>query len=104
MKPAVLSNETAKMDITCKRLQKLVSSYEMAINIKQNKEIKLWSKVQSMSLYTTEPIDRFDCALFKYITVYNYTRTSKQKFPFVLEAKEGYLSTPTMSYSCMDIL
>ena len=72
----------------------------MAINIKQKKGIKLWSEVQSMCNYSTEPIDRLDCALFKYIIV---TRTSKQKFPFVLEAKEGYLSTPTMSYSCMDI-
>ena len=80
MKHDVSSDETAKMDITYKRLQKLTSSYKMAINIKQNKGIKLWSEVQSMCHYTTEPINRFDCALFKYITVYNYTRTSKQKF------------------------
>ena len=75
----------------------------MAINMKQKKGIILWSKVQSMCHYTTEPINIFDCALFKFITVYNYTRTSKQKFPFVSDAKEGYLATPTMSYSCMDI-
>ena len=37
------------------------------------------------------------------MVVYNYTRTSKQKFPFVSEAKKGYLSTPTTSYSCMNI-
>ena len=42
-------------------------------------------------------------ALFKYILVYKYSCTSKQKFPFMSEAKEGYLSTPMMSYSCMDI-
>ena len=41
---------------------------------------------------------------FKYIFVYHFTSTSIQKYPFVLEAKEGYLSNPPSSYSCMNIL
>ena len=42
-------------------------------------------------------------ALLKFKIVHIYTGTSKQKLPFVLEAKEGFLSTPPMSYSCMNI-
>jgi hypothetical protein len=35
--------------------------------------------------------------------VYNFTSTSKQKIPFVSKAKEGYLSTPPLLYSYMNI-
>ena len=47
-----------------------------------------WSGFQSMSHDTTEPVDRKVNGRFKFIIVFNYTRTSKQKFPFVSEAKE----------------
>ena len=60
-------------------------------------------RVHPIICCTTETVDMLVIAIFEYITVYNHTRTSKQKFPFVSEAKEGYLSIPTMSYSCMDI-
>ena len=54
---------------------------------KQNKGMELWSKVQSLCHYTTEPINGLDHILFKHIIVYNYTRTSKQKFPFCVRSK-----------------
>jgi hypothetical protein len=53
--------------------------------------------------HTPERIDMFDATPFKFINVNFYTSKSKQKFLFVLEAKEGYLSTPPMLYSCMNI-
>ena len=49
-------------------------------NKQKNKGLELWLDIQFLCHYNTEPINRFDCALFKYITVYNYTHTSKQKF------------------------
>jgi len=45
-----------------------------------------------------------DYTIFKFKYVYIYTSTSKQNVPFVSKAKEGYLSTPHMLYSCMYIL
>ena len=102
MKHYVSSDETAKMDITYKRLQKLISSYETAIHMRQK---AVTDSGPQSNLCLTIPLSLSTCWLtlfFKYIIVYNYTRTSKQKFPFVSEAKEGYLST-AMSYSCMDV-
>jgi hypothetical protein len=91
------------MDITYIRLQKLISSYKTARSQRQTQEIELWTRVRHITYYTAKPFDVSIHTFFKYIIVYNYIRTSKQKFPFVSEAKEGYLSTQTMSYSCMDI-
>ena len=61
------------------------------------------SRVHSMTPHTAETIDMLLRALLKYIIVYTAKSTPKQKFPFVLEAKEGYLSTPPTSCSCMHI-
>ena len=91
------------MDITYIRIQKLVSSYRTATNRRQKVGTRQWTRIQLVSRHTAEHIDVLVNAFFKYIFVYNNTRTSKQKFLFMLEAKEGYLSTPTMSYSCMHI-
>ena len=61
------------------------------------------SRVCHMTWHTTEPINFCAMAIFTFIIVYSYTSISKQKFPFVSEAKEGYLSTPLMSCSCIHI-
>ena len=71
-------------------MQKLTSSYERVINLRQKTGTEQWSDVHFMYIYTAEPVDKSVYTLFKHTIVYNYTRTSKQKFPFVSEAKEGY--------------
>ncbi len=65
--------------------------------------IELWYEVHPTTWHITSLLACQPSLFLKYIICYNYTHTSKQKFPFVLEAKEGYLSIPTMSYSWMDI-
>ena len=60
----VLSDRTAKMDITYKRLQKLISSYKMARRQKQKQGIELWIKVQPKTLYTAKPINMLICTDF----------------------------------------
>ena len=52
---------------------------------------------------STEPINMSTKAFFTFINVYSYLSISKQKFSFMSEAKAGYLLTPQMSYSCMNI-
>ena len=86
-----------------KKLQNLISSYETATNWWQKVGDELWTRLWPLTRYTAKPIDVLVCAFFNIKFFKNYTRTSKQKFPFMLEAKKGYLSTPTMSYSCMHI-
>jgi len=103
MKRDVLSEKTAKIDITFIMLQKIILSYKRATIIIFEREPEPWSRVHPMTHHTAKLINQFDDALFKYLNVYTYASTSKQKFPFVSEAKEGYLSTPPLSYSCMNI-
>jgi hypothetical protein len=61
------------------------------------------SRVCLMITLTTEPVDVTRRLSFTFINVYSYSSISKQKFSFMSEAKEGYLSTPPMLYSCMNI-
>jgi len=90
------------MDVTYKRLQNKILSFKMVtvINKKGTPNYDLESKPHPITLQSLST-----CQLtlfFKYIIICNFTRTSKQQFPFMLEAKGGYLSTPPMLYSCMD--
>ena len=91
------------MDITYKRLQKLISSFKRATKLICKQGTEQWSRVHPMIGHRAELFEILASTSLKYIIVYNYTSTSKQKFLFVSEAKEGYLSTPPMLYSCMNI-
>ena len=71
---------------------------QRGIQIGTKNKIEACTIVCLIGKHTAERIDMFANTIFNFMSVYIYTSTSKQKFPFVSEAKEGYLSTPPMLY------
>ena len=92
----VSSDKTARLEIPYKWLQKLILLTKLHPNWYKNKKSTQGPELPSCSIL---PLSLSTCIVVFFL---NYS-TSKQKFPFVSEAKEGYLSTPPMSYSCMNI-